>query len=295
MLLSLVYFVLRRLLHALAPSDRSELECEAELLVLRHQLKVLSRGVHRPLFRRRDRMLIAATSRILPRERWKAFIVSPGTVLRWQGAGPPQVDVSEPKNRHAATRSDDGGAHRSPREREPQMGLPEDPGRAAETWRQGVRHLDPVGPSPRRPRACPSPERALVGGVPPSPSPRDLGLRLLHRGDGVVSNHVRAVRHRALIQTGPPPRCHQEPGFGVGHPAGPEPGDRGAPSRHTVPDPRPGLEVLRSIRRGVPDRGCEDRQDSHPGTEGQRIRRAVGEDGAPGVPRPPVDPRPTSP
>jgi hypothetical protein len=48
MLLSLVYFVLRRLLHALAPSDRSDLEREAELLVLRHQLKVLSRGVRRP-------------------------------------------------------------------------------------------------------------------------------------------------------------------------------------------------------------------------------------------------------
>ncbi|MQB00654.1 MAG: transposase [Actinobacteria bacterium] len=83
MLLSLVYFVLRRLLHALAPSERSDLEREAELLVLRHQLKVLSRGVRRPSFRRRDRMLFAAASRILPRERWKAFVVTPRTVLRW--------------------------------------------------------------------------------------------------------------------------------------------------------------------------------------------------------------------
>ena len=83
MLLSLVYFVLRRLLHPLAPSDRSDLEREAELLVLRHQLKVLSRGVRRPLFRRRDRMLLAAASRILPRERWKAFVVTPRTLLRW--------------------------------------------------------------------------------------------------------------------------------------------------------------------------------------------------------------------
>ena len=67
MLLSFVYFVLRRLLHALAPSDRNDLEREAELLVLRHQLKVLSRGVRRPLFCRRDRMLLAGASRILPR------------------------------------------------------------------------------------------------------------------------------------------------------------------------------------------------------------------------------------
>ena len=41
MLLSLVYFVLRRLLVVLAASDRSDLEREVELLVLRHQVKVL--------------------------------------------------------------------------------------------------------------------------------------------------------------------------------------------------------------------------------------------------------------
>jgi putative transposase len=83
MVLSLVYLVLVRLVHGLAPSDRSDLEREAELLVLRHQVKVLSRGARRPPFRRRDRMLLAAASRILPRERWNAFIVSPRTLLRW--------------------------------------------------------------------------------------------------------------------------------------------------------------------------------------------------------------------
>jgi putative transposase len=79
---SLAYFVLRSLLRALAPSDRGDLEREAKLLVLRHQLKVLSKG-RRPAFRRRDRMLLAAASRILPRERWRAFVVTPQTLLRW--------------------------------------------------------------------------------------------------------------------------------------------------------------------------------------------------------------------
>jgi len=83
MLLSLVYFVLRRLLQALAPSDRSDLELETELLVLRHQVKVLSRSVRQPPFRRRDRMVLSAASRILPRERWTAFVVTPRTLLRW--------------------------------------------------------------------------------------------------------------------------------------------------------------------------------------------------------------------
>jgi transposase len=83
MLLSLVYFALCRLLHAFASSGRSDLEREIELLVLRHQIQVLSRGVRRPPFRRRDRMLLAAASRILPRKSWKAFVVTPRTLLRW--------------------------------------------------------------------------------------------------------------------------------------------------------------------------------------------------------------------
>jgi hypothetical protein len=83
MLLSLVYFALRCLLQTLASSGRSDFEREVEVLVLRHQLKVLSRGSRRPPFRRRDRILPAAASRILPRERWKVFIVTPRTLLRW--------------------------------------------------------------------------------------------------------------------------------------------------------------------------------------------------------------------
>jgi putative transposase len=83
MLLSLVYFAVRCLLQALVPSGRADLEREVELLVLRHQLKVLSRGVRRPPLRRRDRILLAAASRVLARDRWKTFVVAPRTLLRW--------------------------------------------------------------------------------------------------------------------------------------------------------------------------------------------------------------------
>jgi hypothetical protein len=82
-LLSLAYFALGRLLQALALSGRSDLEREVELLVLRHEVKVLSRDVRRAPFRRRDRMLLAAASLVLPRHRWKAFVVTPRTLLRW--------------------------------------------------------------------------------------------------------------------------------------------------------------------------------------------------------------------
>ena len=41
------------------------------------------RQVKRPVYRRRDRALLAAASRILPKEHWGAFLVRPETLLRW--------------------------------------------------------------------------------------------------------------------------------------------------------------------------------------------------------------------
>ncbi len=62
---------------------RSVAAVELENAVLRHQLGVLRRTVRRPPLRRRDRVLLAAVSRLLPRERWSVFLVSPQTLLRW--------------------------------------------------------------------------------------------------------------------------------------------------------------------------------------------------------------------
>lgn len=59
---------------------------DAEILVLRHQLAVLRRQVARPRLRWSDRALIAALSRLVPRERWTTFLVRPETVLRWHRA-----------------------------------------------------------------------------------------------------------------------------------------------------------------------------------------------------------------
>jgi putative transposase len=54
-----------------------------EIAVLRHQLVVLRRQVPRPRYTRADRMLLAALAKLLPRERWAAFLVTPATLLRW--------------------------------------------------------------------------------------------------------------------------------------------------------------------------------------------------------------------
>jgi hypothetical protein len=82
-LASLLYVALRRLLRILAPSDRSDEATEVEILVLRHEVAILGRQVQRPVYRVRDRALLAAASRILPRERWSAFLVRPETIMCW--------------------------------------------------------------------------------------------------------------------------------------------------------------------------------------------------------------------
>jgi hypothetical protein len=68
--LSFLYWLLRRLLDLLVLRLRAEREKEIEILVLRHQLHVLERQVGRPQLRPADRALLAAFSRMLPRRAW---------------------------------------------------------------------------------------------------------------------------------------------------------------------------------------------------------------------------------
>jgi putative transposase len=81
MLFSLLYMVLRAVFR-LAPAGNQH-DREVEILVLRHQVKVLQRKAGRPKLRRRDRLFLAAAARRLPRGRWSCFIVTPATLLAW--------------------------------------------------------------------------------------------------------------------------------------------------------------------------------------------------------------------
>src|SRR3990172_1326436 len=77
--LSLVARALARIL-ASSGDDGSK---DIEILVLRHQLKVLRRQIGRPRLRPVDRALLAVAARALPRDRWASFMVAPQTLLRW--------------------------------------------------------------------------------------------------------------------------------------------------------------------------------------------------------------------
>src|SRR3990172_4977709 len=79
MLLSLFYLLVRR---ALGTARRPTDERDIELLVLRHQVKVLQRQVKRPRLHRLDRLLLAAASRAMPRGLWSSFVVRPETLPR---------------------------------------------------------------------------------------------------------------------------------------------------------------------------------------------------------------------
>ena len=53
-------------------------------MVLRHQVRILERQVNaRVAYRPVDRAILAALSRLLSRWRWRSFLVTPETLLRW--------------------------------------------------------------------------------------------------------------------------------------------------------------------------------------------------------------------
>ena len=83
MLLRLAYLTLCRSIQLLALLARGDAAKDLEILVLRQQLTVLRRQLPRPRLEPADRALLAAVSRVLPRDRWSCFLVTPDTLRRW--------------------------------------------------------------------------------------------------------------------------------------------------------------------------------------------------------------------
>jgi putative transposase len=83
LLLSFCYLILRQVLQLVALRARSPEFKDLEILVLRHELAILRRQSHRPAFTSIDRIFLTAASRLFPRDRWHAFLITPATLLRW--------------------------------------------------------------------------------------------------------------------------------------------------------------------------------------------------------------------
>ena len=86
MALSFLYRLVRRVVDFVLVHRMDDLAKDAEILLLRHQLAVLRRQASRPRFSWTDRALVATLARLVPRERWAAFLITPETILRWHRA-----------------------------------------------------------------------------------------------------------------------------------------------------------------------------------------------------------------
>jgi putative transposase len=74
---TLAFVIVRRVLElvGLGPAPDAR---DVEIAVLRHQLMVVRRQVARPRYTPHDRLVLAMLGRMLPRDRWRIFLVTCG-------------------------------------------------------------------------------------------------------------------------------------------------------------------------------------------------------------------------
>jgi putative transposase len=82
-LFAALYSGLRLILVLIELRGREASAPQAEVLVLRQQVKVLERQVKRVHWQPRDRLLLALLGQRRPRSAWATLLVQPETVLGW--------------------------------------------------------------------------------------------------------------------------------------------------------------------------------------------------------------------
>jgi len=83
MTLSFLYRAFCRVLQLIRLIGRSDTDLATEVVMLRHEVAVLRRQVHRPVLEPADRAVLAGLARPLPRRRLGRFFVRPEALLRW--------------------------------------------------------------------------------------------------------------------------------------------------------------------------------------------------------------------
>jgi putative transposase len=275
---SLLYLFLHRALGLFRSKDRLTAEAEIEIAVLRHQLTVLRRQVKRPVYRTSDRAFLAASSRLLRREAWGAFLVRPETLLRWhrqlvrrkwtkphRPPGRPALDSEVRELILRMGRENPSWGYMRIRGELFKLGV-----KVSATTIATVLRRAGLGPAPRRGPTWRAFLRQQAAGILACDFLTvetirlktlyvlvwiELETRTVYLGG--VSSHPDSAwvtqQARNLAMT------LQEEG------RSPE-----------VPDPRPGHQVHRRLRRGVLLRRHEDRPHTDPGPKRQRVLRTVG-------------------
>ena len=152
--LRLLYLIFQQVLGLLVLLGRTSAIKDVEMLVLRHEVAVLRRTNPRPRLDWADRVVFAALVRRLPRALRRHRLVTPDTILRWHRRlirkkwTYPNRPWPPTDRRHArcADRADGNG--------QPDLGIPEGPGRAAQTRPPGRCLDDPADPQAPSHPAC---------------------------------------------------------------------------------------------------------------------------------------------
>ena len=224
MTLRLLYLLFCQVLRWLALLARSSVTKDAELLVLRHEVAVLRRQVTRPRVDWADRAVLAGLARLLPRPVWRGLFVRPATLLRWHR------DLVRRRWTYPHRR---GRPALAAELRELVLRL------ARENTAWGYRRIHGelsrlgygVGASTvwtilRRAGVDPAPKRSAVSWRQFLRAQAKSVLAVdFFGGHGVPAAAVCAVCDRDRDPSGACARCDAASGWGVGGPAGPQPGD----------------------------------------------------------------------
>ena len=223
---------------------------EAELLVLRHELNILRRQVGRPKLRRRDRILLAAASRVFPKTSWSVFLVTPQTILRWhrelvrrkwtyrnrtQGRPPMSPDIRNLIVR--LVKENPRWGYLRIRGELKKLGIFV----AASTIRSHP-IKGGVGPGSQK-------DRSHLARVHQSSGTRHRGLRLLHRRDCLATHDLRVLFHPRWLEKDPASKVNYGTELRLGSSAGSKSHPR-ATERETnrFHASRPRLQVLGRFR-----------------------------------------------
>ena len=211
MLFAFVYSLVRLLLDVVDVRLRVR-DPEAELLLLRHQLRVVRRQVKRPQLDEADKTIMAALSRRVSRAALVGMLVQPETVLGWHRELVRRKWAAFARCRGPrATKSRSRAAEADPGDRQgqPEMGLRPRPRRTAQARSQGISDCDSQIATPEPDRSGAVALAAELEGVPTSPGLGDRAHRLPQRRHRAPEAFLRPPVNGAGDQAGDLVRGHR--------------------------------------------------------------------------------------